>query len=185
MALMAHPITKGSIMTIGLKWTGGAGSLIAALALIAVAQAAPLKTGFYSIDHMAMGPASIGFTTASDIYPGVGLFNAASDPACFTAGVNLPHGATIQTVVVSYRSGPNTNPSAGLFRHRYPTDDNETVAEKDLTDNSGERKNTQLPLNPDRRVVDNAHFAYGFKVCLGGSNGDSFYSARITYQYAD
>lgn len=183
---MAHSkIEKERVMKIALKSAAAVGALLVLMAPVGAARSATLKTGYFSIAHMAMVPAIVSPTTASETFWGVGLKNSATETACFHAAVNLPQGAVIKGVSVTYSSGPATNPTASLIRHRFSMPDTETIAYRTLINSSGQRRSMPLILNPAYTRVDNARFSYGLGICLGGSGGDTFHSARIVYSYLD
>ena len=102
----------------------------------------------------------------------------------FSTGLHLPHGATIKKVTVLYRSGSFSTPCFTLIRTRLSDGSGETVASGSLADNSNRRTAEAIVVPPERALVDNRTYAYGIGLCLGGSGGDAFYSARITYTHA-
>jgi hypothetical protein len=94
-----------------------AGGLVIALFFSGVAQAitdsvfrySTPKTGFYSIDHLAVTP-----LRSIDSYLrefNAGLVNTGSQQACFGAGINLPHGATLKAATARYKSDAGGNPT--------------------------------------------------------------------------
>jgi hypothetical protein len=168
-----------------------AGAVIASLAFAGAGQSAVVKTGYYTIDAMAMGPESVSSDTQYTITGA--LFNAANDPACFNAAVNLPQGATVTAVTIWYTG---TARFAGLLRHRFSDGEHGYVAERELANSGAQRRAVNLLFLPDadqaaaaaptpKQKIDNARYSYAFRVCLNGLNKAAFHSARITYTYLD
>ena len=167
-----------------------AGSLFTILAICGTANAvtdtifkytAP-KTGYFTIDGLAMSPDSAGADYFIDFSGGLGL-NSGSG-TCFTAGVNLPNGAKITGVAAYYRSGMGSVLAVKLFSHKLTDGVSNEIASKALTDDSGTRKAANLTLvsTPAALIVNNAQFSYGLGVCLTTTD-NKFYAVRITYTY--
>ena len=167
-----------------------AGSLLTIFAICGTANAvtdtnfkytAP-RTGYFTIDSLAMSPAGAGSDYTIDFSGGVGL--SVNGGPCFTAGVNLPNGATITNVAAYYRSGMGSDLIVKLFSHKLADGVSNEIAAKILTDNSGIRKVTNLTLvpTPAALIVNNAQFSYGLGICLTTTD-NKFYAARITYTY--
>jgi hypothetical protein len=180
----------GSKMKIALKRAAVAGGLLASLGLplSSDAQSATIKTGYYTIDAMAMGPSGVSSDTNYAITDAVR--NAANDPACFNTAVNLPHGAVITAVTVWYAAGPGNVTFVGLRRHYLSDGTVRYLAERELRPTNDSRKALALFLRKEEAAVDplkinNVRFSYGFAVCLNGQNKTAFHNARITYTYLD
>jgi hypothetical protein len=174
---------------------GAAAGLVLPLLAAGTAHSAALKTGYYTIAHMAMVSDGVSIDTNYTIDWAGSLRNLAPDPACFNAAINLPNGATITRVTVWYSNKTTTKVHAGLLRNELADGKTVYVAEKNLNDTSGQRKGVNLSLPPkdakvtsaaaQNAVVDNARFSYGFGICLNGESKAHFYAARVTYKYAD
>jgi len=139
------------------------------------------KTGYYGIDNTAMSPDgdnSLAYFNEFD----VALAPRLGKSACFSTGINLPHGAIITQLKVFYQGGAGADkPFVTLQRKPYTTGINNSVAEQDLPQ-SATRTATNLLLDASFTTVNNAAFSYGFGICLRNEN-DIFYAARITYTY--
>jgi hypothetical protein len=170
--------------------TVAAGSLLAILAICGTAKAvtdtifkysAP-KTGYFTIDHMAMAPDGDGADYT--ISWGDGLFLNTMGSRCFNTGVNLPNGAKITAAAVYYASGMGAPIQVNFDSHKFVTGAVITIGSKNLTDNSSTRKvaNLSLSSTPADLVINNAQSSYGFGVCLSTTD-NVFFGARITYTY--
>jgi hypothetical protein len=165
-----------------------AGGLLAALALSGAAQAitgnvfryTTPKTGHFTIHVMAMTPDSDAAANDYSIDSG-GHLSTGTANLCFTAGVTLPHGATMTRLSIWYTSGAASDPVVNLLREAL-VDGTTNVIIPNTFDDSGTRtqSNTAIPNNSFAKV-NNAQYAYGFVICLGSDT--TFHGARITYTY--
>jgi hypothetical protein len=137
------------------------------------------KTGYYSIDHMALSPdrtASGASYTRLNIDSGL----TTGQEACFVAGVHLPHGATITGLRVWYQSGASGDPAVNFILHRLVDGQAFLVGGRTFVDDSGVRKAGNVTVPPGQKV-DNNRASYGIQVCI--FPGDAFHGARITYSF--
>jgi len=156
-------------------------------------QSAVLKTGYYTIDAMAMAPAGASFETDYSIVWTDGIRNAAPDKTCFNTAVNLPNGATVTKVSVWYTAAAVAGSLnfGGLVRHAVADGNTHYLAEADLGPTANKRVAAALKLYPQPALVpttlkiDNARFSYAFAVCLVGQSKAAFHAARIIYTYLD
>jgi len=165
-----------------------AGGLLAAMSLSGAAQAitdtvfkyTTAKTGYFGIDVMAMAPDRN--NAANDYFIDWDGILSADGPNCFNAGVNLPNAATIKRLSIWYTSGAGSNPLVRLFRHTLADGTFSTVFAEVILDDSGTRKQRNLAITDDSLAkVNNAHYTYGFGICLGSNT--ALHGARITYTY--
>ena len=188
---MPAPMRNFNLRRAALACAGGA-----LLSLLGGAgQSATLKTGYYTIDAMAMGPDRVTIDASYTITWSDGLRNTAIDPVCFNTAVNLPNGATITKVTVWYTGAAGTETGAAVVRHQVSNGELRYVAEKVVGSSAGQRKNFGLTVAPvealaaalvvPREIIDNARFSYAFGICLNGESKAAFHSARITYTYLD
>ena len=104
-----------------------------------------------------------------------------NDRSCFNTGVNL-HAATINSVVIFYRSGSTAQVTASLIRHRFANGGaTDFIAVKTFNESSGTPKAGQVPVMAATAKIDNLRYSYGFGICMGLD--DFFLNARITYSY--
>jgi hypothetical protein len=169
-----------------------AGSLLALVSIGGAAQAitdtifkysAP-KTGYFTIDAMAMAPDGTSSADDFSITWATGLFTSTNGP-CFNSGINLPNGAHITAIVVFYKSAATSDLDVTVLRKKLSDGTANTLAGQAIPDDSDARAFASIPLSstPANLVIDNAHYSYGFGVCLG--DGDTFYAARIRYTYSN
>jgi hypothetical protein len=166
----------------------GAAVALAVVAAVGTAQAitdtvfkySTPKTGFFTIDAMALAPdgdVNLHFFNTWDD----GLRPAANNDRCFNAGVNLPNGATITQLSLWYkRSGSNVSVT---FIRKKLADGAVNFAVVTLVDDSNTRKVEHIQINPAVAAVNNNLYSYGLGVCLGDVPDNAFYSARISYTY--
>jgi hypothetical protein len=160
-----------------------AGGLVIALFFSGVAQAitdnvfrySTPKTGYYSIDHLAVTPLRSNDTYQREF--DAGLHNTGAGQSCFGAGINLPHGATLKTATAWYRSNVGGDPTFYVVVQQLSTA-HATVHQRSVADDSGTLKTASIPLTP-LVVINNNLNSYAFVVCIYPS--DVFYSARLIY----
>jgi hypothetical protein len=168
-----------------------AGGLLALVSIGGTAQAitdtifkysAP-KTGYFTIDAMAMAPNGGSSAAEFGIAWDAGL--TTGNNHCFNAGVNLPNGAHITGVAIFYKSGATSDVSVEFLRKNLANGTFVDVAIDDIADDTNTRQAAAIPLSStlSHLVVDNAHYSYGFGICMG--NSDTFYAARIGYTYTN
>jgi len=165
-------------------------SILAAAAILGAAQAATdtifrystPRMGVFGIDNMALSPdGNDSLNYRNDWDSGLTPLTPGDD-GCFSAGVHLPHGATITKLTVFYKSDPDfTVPTAYFLRKEFSSGDSQQVGFNALPD-SAMRTSNIVPLNAARTTVNNNRYSYGFGICLE-NNGDTFYAARIVYTY--
>jgi hypothetical protein len=184
-------LTMNKLFTFPRSATVAAGSLLALALIGGTAQAitdtifkysAP-KTGYFTIDSMAMGPDGDVAANDFNISWGVGL--TTSSNSCFNTGVNLPTGATITAFVVFYKSAAASDLDVSVFRKKLSDGTLNTIAGQAIADDSDTRVSASVLLSstPVNLVIDNVHYSYGFGVCLGA--GDVFHAARVRYTYTN
>jgi hypothetical protein len=172
-------------------------SILAAAAILGAAQAATdtifrystPRTGYFGIHSMALSPQGDGSLDYRSPWETEGLTVRPMNDGCFSAGVHLPHGATITQLRVFYKSDPlddvggpdGTVPTAYLLRREFSTNASQRVGFDALPD-SATPTSYVVSLNDARTTVNNTRYSYGFGICLENS-GDTFHSARITYRY--
>jgi hypothetical protein len=139
------------------------------------------KIGYFGIDPMALAPDgadsakvySIEFTGAL----------SATGGSCFATGVHLPNRARMTALQVWYSSGASHNPLVHLRRHGFDRS-GDAIFQRTIVDNTSVRKSVNIRITDAAlATIDNAHYTYGFGICL--DNGDNFFSARIAYTYED
>ena len=163
-------------------------ALVAALSFSGVAQAITdsvfrydtPKTGYYTIDAMAMSPDSSPTAASYGNIAGSGL-GGSQGTKCFNTGVNLPQGVTVTAITFWYKSGIGGNPSGSLLRHKLSDGTQNVIANNTFVDDSNVRTGGALPVVPTFATINNNVFSYGFSACPNA--GTSFFAARITYTY--
>jgi hypothetical protein len=181
MFMAASILMKDEVVKIAIKAAAAASGVLVSLVMAQAAQSQTLKTGHYSINAAAVTPGQDGvrfqkYTPA--------LFNNTSTAACFSAGVNLPHRATITNFVVWYRGGSTQPLTIQLNRTKLDDDVQNELSYGVLTDMVAPRKRQALPVYAPNSLVDNAQYSYGINLCMW-PDGARFYGARITYAYRD
>jgi hypothetical protein len=171
--------TAGSASVIALYLTGAARAVTDTIFRYSTP-----KTGYYTIDPLAMAPVTF-LATSADAYviDAIGLFNAGSYYQCFSTGVNLPNGATITRIAAWLRSSTNGNPNVYLHRKALLDGTNERVASQVLNDDTAQRKSVGANAVSSVARVNNGRYSYAFGVCLWPGYNDVFFGARITYTY--
>ena len=165
-----------------------AGGILVALSFGGVAQAITdsvfrydmPKTGFYTIDAIAMAPDSSPTAASYGNIAGNGL-GGSQGTRCFNTGVNLPQGVTVTAVTFWYKSGVGGNPSGSLLRHKLSDGTQDVIANNTFVDDSNVRTGGALPVVPTFATINNNAFSYGFSACPNA--GTSFFAARIAYTY--
>jgi len=141
----------------------------------------PLKTGYFSIHPMALGPDRTSSTTFYlNHYFNGHLFSG--NDGCFTTGVNLPHGSRITQLAVWYQSPAGSE--LFVYFHRTRLSDGATgpmIPAGALSDDTNTRKLAVIPLSGTSILVSNTGYAYAFGFCPGA--GGAFSGARIAYAY--
>jgi hypothetical protein len=138
------------------------------------------KIGHYAISHLAMVPNSEGgdyLNSAS----GNGLSTVAG-ARCFTAGVNLPNGATIKNLIVFHAADAAGRVEFTLLRQRISDGGNDTIGTRTSTSTTGQRVTKAVPIDASLAVVTNSQYLYGVNLCINNVGG-VFYGARIGYTY--
>jgi hypothetical protein len=136
------------------------------------------KTGYFTVGPMSLIPDSAGATGDYVSNYAAGTFTG---QGCFNTGVNLPNGATITKIAVSYKSGVAHDIDVLMSRFPVAGGVPQAVAQQTIVDNKDLRKMVALTPVAANAVVNNLSFAYGIAFCLG--TGDTFYAARILYTY--
>jgi hypothetical protein len=165
----------------------GAAVALAVVAAVGTAQAitdtvfkySTPKTGFFTIDAMALAPDNSGALYFNDWDDG--LEASAGNTACFNAGVNLPNGATITQVSVWAESAAFGNPNSNLRRKKLSDGSFDILAQAQLVDDTQTRKVQHVAVPAADAVVNNNLYSYGFGFCP--AEDDVFYVARISYTY--
>ena len=163
-----------------------AGGLFAALSLSGAAQAITdnvfrytnPKTGHLAIHVMALTPDRP--SSANSYF--LGFAGALFGDGCYSAGINLPHGATMTRLSVWYTSNADSDPNVQIRRHPLLDGGTNNIVSQIIPDDSGTRKQRNFAIaDGPLAKVNNARNAYGFAVCL--DSGTTFHGARITYTY--
>jgi hypothetical protein len=164
------------------------GTILMAAAIFGTAQAATdtiykystPKTGSFTIDNLAMSPTeSPSPAYENKLHSGL----VASGFACFSTGVNLPHGAILTKVVVYYRSASGHDVWGALYRQQLSNASKISLASATFAA-SNTPKAGALPLDTtpaSNVVINNNQYSYSFGICLEA--GGEFYATRITYTY--
>jgi hypothetical protein len=145
-----------------------------------VAQTTTLKTGHYTIDPASVtaGRGDILYTKNAGL-----LYNLNTGSWCFSAGVNLPHRATVTRITAWYKGGTGPAPLImRLLRSKLADGTNVEVGYGVLSNKNVPRKAETLGLTASHAVVDNVQHSYGIDLCIP-PDGSRFYGARITYTY--
>jgi hypothetical protein len=137
------------------------------------------KTGFYSIDPMAMAPRTT--SSAGNYAIELSPIRLISGGGCYTTGVNLPHGVKVTNVAVWYSSAGTSDVDVRLFRSRLSDGSSTLLLDRVIADNTNTRKSVVATVNSTLATIGNGVYTYGFIVCF--ATGDAFYGARITYTY--
>ena len=140
------------------------------------------KGGYYSIDPMSLAPDRPSANYLNS-WPD-GLIMVADGPQCFSTGVNLPQGAIITKVQVTYSSVAGPQPYLELRRKSLMSVDTANVATKIVSLTNDIRRRENMNVNSAIAVIDNAEFSYGFGICPQKA-GSKFYGARIIYTYTN
>ena len=141
--------------------------------------AGAVTTGHYGLHWQAFSPASDS-SACNYVYSNfLGGIASGVTGACFSAGVNLPDGATITAVSFWHTSSSGTE-SFDFFRTAVSDGTSVKLISKQDTNSTGQRKTVNVAVH-HLNVVDNTRYLYGVLVCLGNANNDTFQGARITY----
>jgi hypothetical protein len=168
------------------RLTIAAASIVAAASIASAAQAATdtiykykaPKTGNFQISPLAMAPDTDGY----DYYVSFPTkLRVNTGNGCFSTGVNLPQGAIITTLVVYYSSSAKDNYYVRLFRAKAGDGSFDLLADPLLSDDTGNRKTEQKPVDPVLGTVNNNQWNYSIGICLDA--GNEFYGARVVYTY--
>ena len=143
------------------------GSVVAAFSFSGVAQAITdsvfrydtPKTGYYTIDAMAMSPDSSPTALSYGNIAGSGL-GGSTGTRCFNTGVNLPQGVTVTAITFWYKSGVGGNPSGSLLRHKLSDGTQNVIANNTFVDDSNVRIGGALPVIPTFATINNNAFSY-------------------------
>jgi hypothetical protein len=170
---------KDEVMRIATKGAALASALVVSLVMTQAAESQSLKTGYYTVSPAAVTPGQD--EVKYEKYTAE-LVNQTSVSECFSAGINLPHRATITNFVVWYKGGSMQPLSIQLVRSKLDDEVHNEIAFGLLADKSAPRKRQALRLAAPYALVDNSRYSYGINLCMG-PDGARFYGARITYTY--
>lgn len=135
-----------------------------------------VQQGHYTIGPSALTPRG---TDAADDY----FINVSdlSGVGCYQTGVNLPQGASVNSVTTWYKSNVASNPGVFLYRHNVPNDGINLLVSASIDDDSNTRKPITHTVPANLRIVNNLYFEYSYYICL--DDGTLFYGARINYTF--
>ena len=137
-----------------------------------------VQTGYLMVGPGDLVPDDNG---SADAYALSGALAESGGIACFVAGVHLPQGSSVTSVRSSYSSGNITNFMYWFTRDNPVTGDSRILVNGNVPDDLGQRRFVNDAVPTDRRLVNNALYAYTYRVCIGYTT--NFYGARIAYQY--
>jgi hypothetical protein len=137
------------------------------------------KVGYHGINPDALRPEFSGTEYASRAEQ----LSYSSGGSCFSTGLNLPHGAKMQTLVFWYSSGNGKVPTVQIARQQSSTGQMSGALVVG-NDNSGTRKQASGTVPPSVAVIDNALYTYALVWCAA-STDNIFYGARIRYTYTN
>lgn len=137
------------------------------------------KTGYFSVSHLAMVPLQDTAAFFNGI-GGTGLTVPSTE--CFSAGVNLPHGAKMTQLAFVSGSITHGNPVVYLLRQKLSDGTQDIIASATNVSDTDARITRAVAIaNDAKALTNNAHYAYALHLCM--FNGDNFYGARIIYTY--
>jgi hypothetical protein len=186
----AFPSNQGQLMKSHVAYpriaAAAAAGVTAALLLSGGAQAitdsvfkySTVKTGWYSIPTAAMVPTTDTWAYSDSVF-GSELSN--SGGACFSAGVNLPEGATVTEIRAWYKSSTVNDARTFFLRTNLPSGATDSIVDQTSPDSTGTRKPVAYAVTANN-VTNNGRYSYSFGTCANNST-TRFYGARITYTY--
>jgi hypothetical protein len=169
----------------------GAAAALAVVAAVGTAQAitdtvfkySTPKTGFFTIDAMALAPDGSNSLNFSNTWLS-GLSPAAGNVRCFNAGVNLPNGATITQLSVWYKRAAGSV-TVHLIRKKLADGEGNFLATASLSDSANTRKVEHFQIDAADAVVNNNLYSYGLGLCPFAQPDSTYYSARVAYTYTN
>lgn len=173
------------------KWRLGSAALVtASVATIAIQPAmaitdiefrySPIPTGYYTLSPADFSPADGGSASRLVIGPRT-LTATGSEATCLVSGLHLPHDATMQNLLVYYKSNSSSDISIKFQRLTIATGASAMVTGGTIADDTNARRSKTFGIPGVSMRVNNTSLAYSMTVCLAG--GTSFEGARITYLY--
>ena len=135
------------------------------------------RTGYVGISNLGMVPnkAAGDYDNSPSDGLGTSIFK------CFSRGINLPHGATIKNLIVFHRGFNQGDVEISLHRQHISDGGRDTIGTRTSTTTTGLRVASNVPIDPNFTLVDNAHHTYAFNICL--NPGSLFFNARLGYSY--
>ena len=135
------------------------------------------KNGYVGISNLGMVPNKGAGDYNNSPSDGLG----ADTFKCFSRGINLPHGATIKSLIVFHRGFEEGDVQTSLLRQNITDSGRDTVGTGTSTNTTGVRVSLRVPIDPNFALVDNGRYTYAFNICL--DPGSVFFNARLGYSY--
>lgn len=138
-------------------------------------------TGIYTSNGLEFLPFVPSVTYA---HSGVGIFNTSASPANFETQLHLPHGVTIQKVVIYfYDNNDAANLSADFNYHSYSVSGTNTFAEVNSSGASAVTRYVEAVPSSPYTYVDSTLREYTVEVLLPPSGSVILYAVRVDYSY--
>jgi hypothetical protein len=136
------------------------------------------SAGGVMLDHFAFSPQ--GSDTAANFYVknATGALTTSAD-GCFTAGVQLPNGATVTKVTVWYKKNSANSARFALRWRQFSNGRSEALVDEFLPGSAGLPRTSVTFDVPAASGAATPAYSYGALVCLG--TNDLFWGARIHY----
>jgi hypothetical protein len=169
------------------------GGLLAALSVSGVALAVTDNAFRYSTPkkgHLTLMPAAFTPYNLTSNYSnnGTSLAPTTTNQTCWSAPVNLPHGATMTALAMWYNLRSGEFASIQLLRVNVSNSTLDLIVNESAAVTNGYQRANYPITNAPLQTVDNRFYGYTVHLCLeddGVGAAPAFYSARLTYTYAN